>query len=235
MSQENEWEDRPSCWMSKAPQCTPHWDRLHIGTVSASHLATYLGVSRFSDSPEEAARQCVGLSQKTFNSEQLDRTRLGIEGEPVIRDWYAEMLGKPIRQVGLAVWKRDPRFRASLDGEFDDKAIEIKVSAKIYKPLVQHIQAVNRGYHPPPWSHTHIWDSHYLQMTQSMAVTGKEVIDYLVAGYETNEVYIERLAFNACLWDEDLYPRGVHFLETYVEPLMRQHQIQRLDPPGLHL
>lgn len=233
--EEISWVDSEECVYSTAAQCTKMWDKLHIGTVSASKLTTWLGMSKFSEGPEESARQCVGLSVKTFNSEQLDRTQLGISGEPVLRDWYSKVIGKPIREVGIAVWKKDTRFRASLDGIYEDEdgthGVEFKITDKIYWPLIQYYQARNRGFAMADDSqHSHIWDAHYNQMVQCMAVTGVKSIDYVVGGYKDNKVYIERVYPNMRHWTTNLYPMAVTFLKTYVEPLMVTNGIKRIDP-----
>ena len=227
----SDWIEEKECYYSTEPQGTVFWDALHTGCISASKCASYLQMSSFSDSFEESAKQCVGLSSKKFNSEQIDRTQIGIVGEPIVRDWYSSYIRKKINQVGIAVWKKDVRFRASLDGIYDNGAIEIKITNSIYKPLIKHIQSIKRGFTPPKDFHSHIWDSHYIQMVQSMAVTGKESIDYIVCSYETNEVYIERIYKNMDFWEQEIYPKGVHFLQTYVEPLMKLHTITRIDPP----
>lgn len=176
---EHEWIESATCYFSTAPQCTKLWDELHIGTVSASKLSTWLGLTKFSEGPEESALQCVGLSKKTFNSEQLDRTQIGIAGEPIVRKWYSESIATPISEVGVAVWKKDPRFRASLDGMYTKdgvtRGVEIKVTDKVYWLLIQHFQALKKGVNNMP-EHSHIWDAHYNQMIQCIEIDRKSVV-----------------------------------------------------------
>lgn len=230
-----DWTETETCYYSTAPQCTKLWDRLHIGAVSASKLSIWLGLSKFSEGPEESARQCVGLSVKTFNSTELDRTQAGIKGEPVLRSWYSGVIGEDIREVGVAVWKADPRFRASLDGIYGTGdslyGVELKITDRVYWPLVQYYQARSRGLRNLPDSpHVHIWDAHYNQMIQCMAIAGLKSIDYIVAGYGNNKVYIEKIFPDPDHWNDVLLPKGRQFIETYVTPLMTTHGIQRIDP-----
>jgi hypothetical protein len=224
------WEEATECWYSTAHQGSKLWEQLHIGALSASKLTTWLGKSKFSDTPEVSARQCVGLSSPTFSPEQQSRMQLGMQGESQLRDWYAQVIGQPIREVGIAVWKLNSAFRASLDGIYGDRrGVEFKITEQIYPPLVQYYQARNRGYHNLP-PHDHLWASHYNQMLQSMVVTGLQSMDYVVSGYRDNQVYIETLYPDLAYWDVELYQPGVKFLQDYVAPLMRQHGILRIDP-----
>ncbi len=225
------WLETPTAFYSTASQCTPLWDALHIGSMSASRASTFLGMSKFSESKEECALQCVGLSKKSFNSEQLDRTQIGILGEPLLRTWYSNIIRIPIQEVGIAVWKKDSRFRASLDGIYGQtRSVEFKVTDTLYWPLIEHFNALKKGLKTPPSKYEHIWNTHYNQMIQSMIITGRKSMDYIVAGYKKNLVYIEEIPANDEYWLQEIYPKAVEFLNSYVEPLMRQRNIQRIDP-----
>lgn len=231
-SENIKWIDSELCYFSTAPQCSEFWDKLHIGSVSASKLTSWVGLSRFSEGPEESVKQCIGESKKSFDSKQLDAMSIGIREEPVVRDWYSKRIKEEIKEVGIAVWKEDPRFRASLDGIYKDKngvthGIEIKVPKKIYWPLVN---SPDKDILNPEDDHSHIWDEHYNQMVQCMAVTGIKSIDYVVCGYETNEAFIQKIMPNDKYWRNELIPRAIKFLETSVEPMMLKKGIKRIDP-----
>lgn len=225
------WVETDTTYFSTARQCTPLWDELHTGALSASRISTYLGLSKFSETSEESALQCVGLSKKSFNSDQLDCTQIGVRGEPILRDWYSKIIGQPIEEVGIAIWKKDTRIRASLDGVYGDKrSVEFKITSDIYWPLIEHFRAMKNGTKPPPSKYEHIWTTHYNQMIQSMAVTGRTSMDYIVAGYKKNIVYMEEIPFDEKYWTTDLYPEAVNFYGKYIEPLMKEKDIKRIDP-----
>lgn len=250
-----DWIESETCYFSTAPQCTPLWDILHHGAISSSKVTSWIGDSRFSDSPEESALQCVGLSKKTFDSKQLDAMHIGIKGEPAVRDWYEEKIGHKIKEVGIAVWKEDPRFRASLDGFYIDsdgihRGIEIKITKDIYWPLICYYKSLrnkerkgsrdfsNEDPNPNPdtasGEYSHIWNSHFDQMQMAMKVTGVKSVDYIVCGHKKNQVFIQRIYQNEERWKE-LYKRGTEFLETLVEPLMVKHELKRIDPHPMEL
>jgi hypothetical protein len=217
------WKESKTCWYSLAAQCTPEWDKLHVGCISASRNTTLIGRSKFSpETPEIAALECVGLHKKSFDSKALDRMSIGLKGEPIIRDWYSDYIGDKIEEVGIAVWKEDPRFRASLDGLYGGgtKGVEFKITKELYEPLSQHLTSSKNN---------HIWDTHYNQMIQCIAICGLDYIDYVVSSYNTNEVYIEKVYPDPERWKE-IYIEGCKFLDQYVTPLMKEHGIERIDP-----
>ena len=223
------WEQAETCIYSLEPQGTKLWDMLRIGCLTASRLTTFCGMSRFSDqSPEEYGLQCIGLSNKIFDSEQIERMEIGVKYEPVVRQWYSNLINHEIKEMGIGVWKQDTRFRASLDGLYDsDKGIEIKVTKNIYWPLVKYNEDFNKGIETH--EKNHIWDTHYNQMIQCIHICNLKFIDYIVCGYEKNEVYIQRIYPNLDHWNM-LYEKGLNFLDTYVQPLMKKHNINRIDP-----
>lgn len=240
--EEVEWIESDTCYYSTAPQMSPLWDKLHIGCISSSRVNTWLGRSKFSEGPVESAKQCVGLSKKSFNSQQLDVMQIGIDGEPKVRDWYSKTMGIDIKEVGIAVWKEDPFFRSSLDGFYTDKngdshGIEIKISKEIYWPLVSYNNHKTQGKKQvtPNWDKDtrkamHIWGSHYDQMITSIKVCGLKSIDYIVCGHIDNNVYIEKVYPDEERWENVIYPGTMELRRDYIEPLMIKHDISRLDP-----
>ena len=156
---------------------------------------------------------------------------IGITGEPMLRQWYSDYIGVKIEEVGIAVWKKDPRFRASLDGKYGNKGVEFKITENIYKPLMYYYHTRSKNYNnlPPVTQYTHIWESHYNQMIQCMKICGLDSIDYVVSGYKENKVYIEKILPNENAWNS-LHTDCCLFLDNYVEPLMIQHNIKRIDP-----
>lgn len=224
------WLENEHCYISNAPQGSEKWHKLRICAITGSTCSDYLGYSPFSSKdPKEAALRCVGLVKKEFTPEQLVRMKIGNEGEPIVRDYYSKHIGKQIDEVGIAIWKKDPRFRASLDGVYtnDDGdlcGVEIKIPRKVYNKLI-----VYKNTNPLPPGHSHIWESHYNQMIQCIEIVGLKYIDYVVAGCDDGKMYVERIYPNSRYFNNVIYTPGVIFLDTYVKPLMELHKIERLD------
>lgn len=235
------WEDRPTCWMSTAQQTTKLWGQLRIGAITMSGISTYVGRSSFPETPYVSASIICGLSSKSFSVEQTAAMGIGILGEPLLRSWYQDQLTKQaiakhepppvVREVGVAVWKKDPRFRGSMDADVTETLFaEFKIPTKMYRPLIEHIECVRKGYTPQPGEHAHIYNSHYDQMMGNGVIHGKTHVDYVVFSHTEKAAYTERLPVSTHHWDTVLYPQGVNFYEQYVAPLMVKHGINRIDP-----
>jgi hypothetical protein len=217
------WNVADNCFFSTAEQGSDEWHKLRIASLSASKLTSWLGKSKFSLGFAESALECLGLRKQTFTPLQTWAMKIGSDSEPIVRKWFIQTSKRPIREVGVAVMKSNPIFRASLDGMDDEGGIEIKVSSEIYFPLTSY-----RGYNVPEIGH--MWESHYNQMMQSMAVTGLKKMDYIMTGYLKNEVYIQPILFNQDYWEKELYHPGVEFYQKWVIPLMEKNGIKRIDP-----
>ena len=114
---------------------------------------------------------------------------LGKAYEPKVREILEEKLGVKIKEVGLAVWKRNPIFGCSLDGEFEEDGekigIEIKCPEKMYKPVVDKL---NNDYKYPvndkkkyiPDCDSFIYKSHLYQMIANGMITRKDKMIYCV-------------------------------------------------------
>lgn len=239
--EEIEWEDRPTCWMSRDKQLSSRWKDLHVGRISMSNISKIAGrvPPNMRSSPHEIAKVITGVADRSFDPSEQDRMRHGIQAEPLIRQYYSDTVRRrPIYEVGLAVWKRDVRFGGSLDGEFGDFGIEIKApEAAVYHQLVQHVSATKRGFTPPSKGsdsarkYAHIFDSHLDQMIGNMVITGKTHCDYVVACLKTQQIYYESIPANASHWYEVLYPAASVFYDQHVQPLMNKHHLTRIDPP----
>jgi hypothetical protein len=228
------WVESETCYYSTADQCTPIWDQLHVGSISSSKINIWLGLSRFSEGDTESSKQCVGLSKKKFDSIQLNRMSIGIKGEPTVRDWYAKKIKYDISEVGIAVWKEDPRMRSSLDGIYTDSngdkhGIEIKIPKKVYWPLMQHFKESMSGKVLDKKDMSHIYGSHYDQMVMSMKVTGVKSMDYVVCGHESNEIFIQKIMPDEKRWNF-LYDKAKLFFINKINPLMVKEGIKRIDP-----
>jgi len=226
------WRDYPTYVQSMDPQCGPVWASLRQCALTASRASYWAQRgTRFEKAPEVEAATICGLTEESFAPAQVAAMSVGIAGEPIVRDWYSHKIGKPAQEVGVSVWKQDPRFRGSLDADVDGTLFaEFKIPQFLYRPLVDHIQAIKRGFVPPPGYHAHIFDTHYDQITTNGIIHNRPFCDFIVVSH-TKDVYAERLPISQDHWDKVLYPAGCRFYDTYVTPLMQQHGLIRIDPP----
>ncbi len=227
------WQERETCFMSTAKQCSKLWKRLRLGCISMSGLSLYLDrvPPKFRVSKREAARIICGLSNKTFDETSLWRMGIGITGEPILRDWHSKQIGKSIHEVGLGVWKKDPRFRGSMDGDLEDgTCAEYKIPEKMYWQLIEYIEAIKKGFSRPPSDHRHIFDSHYDQMTGNSVIHDRWACRYTVMAWGDRTIYQQTIPVDHDHWNNVLYPQACAFHDEYVEPLMKAYKLQRIDP-----
>lgn len=229
-----EWEERETCFVSTAKQCGPLWKRLRLGAIVMSTISLVIDRVPVSwrISKGEAARIICGLSAKAFDETALQRMGIGITGEPIFRQWHSKQLDVPIREVGVAVWKKDPRFRGSIDGDLDDGTFaEYKIPEHMYRALIEYIEAAKKGFTRPPSDYSHIFDSHYDQMTGNGVIMGKHTCRYNVMSWgHPRMIYQQNIPINHEHWDTVLYPQALAFHEAHVEPLMAKYKFQRIDP-----
>ncbi len=232
------WENRETCIVSLNEQRSREWNSLRkcritmsIAAAVCDHLSPFF-FDRFYGSKEELAKIIVGVSDKTSTEEELIRMQNGTDAEPFVREKYSELINKPIKEIGLAIWKQDYRIGASLDGEISEtEGIEIKAPQHMYRPLINHFDAVQKGFIPPPSYHSHIYTSHYDQMNGCGVITGKKVMHYVVMSLETKDVFVQEIPVDYEYWEEQQYPKIKKFYEEYVEPTMTKYGVRRFDPP----
>jgi hypothetical protein len=226
------WKDYPSYNLSLYPQTSEEWKNLRIGRITMSNISSCTGRSVYKSCLEEVSDVVCGIKQIETNTYMEH----GVKMEPIIRNWYSETIEKPIQEVGLAVWKKDPRFGGSLDGEILDEdgktseGIEIKAPNKMYWKLVEYIESKKKGYSFYPGYHEHIFNSHYDQMTGNAIITNKKYMHYVVVCSETQQAFVQRFHVDIDLWEKTLYPRACKFYDEYVEPKMKSLNIKRIDP-----
>lgn len=216
-----QWMDCNTYWLNTSPQGSDEWHNQRKYRVTASNFGAALGQSSYC-SMIELAMDITKLKPKSFPNRGKLVKQHGIVTEPEARDWYSSSRGVEVVEVGLAVPKWEPRIGASLDGDVvgTDGIIEIKSPLQMYDPLNEHMRKINAGWRPPPFYHSHIWDTHYAQMQGGMKITNKKWCDYIVYAKQSNRVYVERIPFNEKYWEEELWPGLQTFLDTYMEPLI---------------
>ncbi len=221
------FEEHKTYYASLDNQGSQEWHNLRYGRITMSNLAACTGRAGYYCNKEELARKICGLEKTTTNSYMEH----GVLTEPLIRNWYSDIINKPIKEVGLAIWKNDYRFGGSLDGEInEEEGIEIKAPNKMYHKLIEYIESKKKGYTYPSGYHEHVFNSHYDQMMGNAIITGKKYMHYVVVCTDTQQAFIQRFPVDLELWEKELYPKACKFYDDYIEPIMKENNILRIDP-----
>lgn len=222
-----QFEEHPTYTLSLASQGTDEWKRLRLARITMSSISACTGRNGFKVNKEELARKICGEETQVTNSYMQH----GITMEPIIRDWYGETFKYNIKELGLAIWKQDPRFGGSLDGELNtEEGIEIKAPNKMYHRLVEYIEAKTKGFNFYPGYHEHIFNSHYDQMTGNAIITNKKYMHYVVVCTDTQQAFVQRFPVDVKLWENELYPKACLFYDNYIQPFLDSGKITRIDP-----
>lgn len=229
------WKEFETYNLSLHPQGTEEWKQLRQGRITMSNLSACTGRSMYKTDPNEVSDIVCNITKIESNAYMEH----GVKMEPIIRDWYSDTISKKIKEVGLAVWKKDSRFGGSLDGEIlesdglDEKSsegIEIKAPRKMYWKLIEYIESKKKGYAFYPGYHEHVFNSHYDQMTGNAIITNKKAMHYVVVCSETQQAFAQRFPVDVDLWENILYPKACKFYDDYVQPKMDSLAIKRIDP-----
>ena len=225
------WIERPTYWLSTAPQGSEEWLSLRQGILTASDFGAAVGRSKFS-TPHEVALDRSGVKKKVFSDHTIAIMKHGSDTEDIARTKYMSIRGVVVDEVGLAIWKENPSLGASLDGdvrpsdheEESGGMLEIKCPYRMYRPLKLRAAGIPLDYPADPHNYNrrypHIWPTHYAQMQGCMAICNKQWCDYFVYAVEDNMCYLERIPFDPDYWAE-LYEQLSHFLVTELLPLVR--------------
>lgn len=227
------WEDKNTYWLSKNKQGTDEWINERLCSLTQSKISSYANRSLYQNSPEEDAEIICGISKKSFTSTQQNSMEIGMYGEQFLRNWYQNELSKKynkkiiVNEVGLGIWKKDPRFRGSLDGDIDeDLCVEFKIPKYMPKQLIDHFNSNNIK----PNNYDHIKPDNYDQMQGNMVIHNKKFCDYVVYSYKDKLLYYERIPVNYDHFYNVLYPKAIEFYDKYVVPLMEKLNLKRIDP-----
>jgi len=239
------WIDKGSYWLSNEPQPSEKWKDLRVGRITMSTISKLTLRSSYKDDPIDVARCLLGLSPlKVLTQEQIDKREVnfarGHKVEAISRDIYSKKINMPIAELGLAVWKEDMRFGASLDGEIrfengEIHGVEFKAPATMYKSLIEHIEAIKKGFTPPPGYIKHIMVDHYDQMTGCGAIIGAKKMHYVVSEIPTirnpsGAFYTQILDVDMDHW-KNLVKTASLIYDCSIAPMMTSNNIIRIDPP----
>lgn len=244
MSKEEEeipiWNFRETCTISLNKQGGELWKKIRLGAIQASLISeicdrTYHSEAFPKRTPQEIANILCGIGVQAFTPTQELAMADGVIGEPIVREWFSkEIIKKPINEVGVAIWKKDPYFRASLDGETlneenEDIGIEIKVPGKLAAKYIHIVQSWGKSLNNPH-PESYIFPNHYDQIMTGCNITNKKGAYYVVACLKDGTAFYQYLETDTQLWNEVLYPKAKIFHNTYVLPLIKEKQIDVIFP-----
>lgn len=193
------WEERETCFISTTPQGTDEWLEERKGKITSTSISKILGHSPWFQGTDQDILESINGKKEVFTDEAARRMNLGTDYEPKVRRMVEKRLGVEIKELGLALWKKDKRFGASLDGEInEDIGIEIKCPEHMYGPLERE------GI---------IWKTHLNQMTMAGVITGKKHMIYCVYAILDKKLIMKRIDVDYERWNREMYPAGVSFLE----------------------
>jgi hypothetical protein len=193
------WVDRRTCLVSSTPQGTDEWLEERKGKITSTAISKILGESPFFYGDDSDIVDSINGKKEEFSDEAIRRMQLGTDYEPKVRRLVEKRLGVNIRELGLAVWKRDPRFAASLDGEInEDIGIEIKCPEKMYTLFEKDGT---------------IWRNHINQMTTAGVITGKKKMLYCVYSILEKKLVMRMIDVDYNRWNKEMYPKCIKFLD----------------------
>ena len=192
-------------------QGSQDWLRMRKGRITMSNLGKVVGHAPYcKQRPEEIAAIIKGEKKEFFSEEAKARMQKGNDYEPIVRKYLEKYLKREIKETGFAVWKKDERFGASLDGIIDDDTgIEIKCPAKMYGPLLGEVDKK---------STKHIWKSQYDQLIGNGVITGRKNMVFCVYGIEDKKMFVQNVKVDYDYWNRFLYPKACEFYDTYMRP-----------------
>ena len=217
------WKDCGNFYLNLSPQHSEEWFEQRKYRLTASNFGAAINESNFSG-VMELAMDISQLKPKKFDKYTTFIMDHGTKYEDAARDYYAKLHNVTVIEMGLAVWKQDPRLGASLDGDVvgTDGIIEIKCPLKMYPSILEHMEKLKTGWKPPPFYREHIFASRYAQMQGQMIIIGnKKWCDYVVYATESNLCFIDRVYLDIDYWNNFLYPKLQHFLNHFLDPLIK--------------
>lgn len=108
-----------------AEQRSEEWLKLRENMITASDVASVLGISRF-ETPQSILYKKCGF-QKKYSQRSQDAMSHGVQYESQARDLYCSVTGEVVHEIGLVQHPDYPFIGASPDGITESgKLIEIK-------------------------------------------------------------------------------------------------------------
>lgn len=198
-------------------QGSKDWLYMRKGRITMSNIGKIVGHAPYCTLSHEDLGKCFrGLLKEDFSDEAKKRMDLGNQYEPLVRDALAKKLGVEIKETGFAIWKKDPRFGASLDGIInDDVGIEIKCPAKMYGPIKNFLERREKG-EAKEDEIEHIWKSQYDQIIGNGVITGRKWMIFCVYSIEEKKMFYQKVKVDYDYWHNFLYPKACEFYDKYM-------------------
>lgn len=195
-------------------QGSEEWLNMRKGLITMSNLGKIVGhAPYYKGSMEELAKIIKGEKKENFSPYAIERMKKGNDYEDPVRRILSKKIGKKIKETGFAVWKKDPRFGASLDGIIDDDCgIEIKCPEYMYKPILDYMNKNNKKEDDI----SHIWKSQYDQITGNGVITGRKYMYFCVYGIEDRIFFYQKIKVDYDYFNKFLYPKAVKFYKKYM-------------------
>ena len=198
-------------------QGSKDWLYMRKGRITMSNIGKIVGHAPYCTLSHEDLGKCFrGLLKEDFSDEAKKRMDLGNQYEPLVRDALAKKLGVEIKETGFAIWKKDPRFGASLDGIInDDVGIEIKCPAKMYGPIKNYLERKEKG-EAKEDEIEHIWKSQYDQIIGNGVITGRNWMIFCVYSIEEKKMFYQKVKVDYDYWYNFLYPKACEFYDKFM-------------------
>ncbi len=108
-----------------AEQRSEEWFRLRENMITASDVASVLGINRY-ETPDSVLYKKCGFV-KRYTQKSLDAMSHGVHYENIARDLYCKLTGEIVYEIGIVQHPVYPFLGASADGiTYSGKLIEIK-------------------------------------------------------------------------------------------------------------
>ena len=193
------------------------WHFMRKGRITMSNLGKIVGHAPYCTLTQEEIGKCMkGEKKEDFSEEARKRMDLGNQFEGPVRDYLAKKLGTEIKETGFAIWRKDPRFGASLDGVIDDETgIEIKCPVKMYKPIDEFMKRQQEGKTTED-EIDHIWKSQYDQIIGNGVITGRKWMIFCVYSISEKRIFYQKIKVDYDYWYNFLYPNACDFYDKYM-------------------
>ena len=191
------------------------WKYMRKGRITMSNLGKVVGHAPYCKlTKEDLGLVILGKKKEVFTKEEIKRMNKGNKYEPYVRDMLKKRLGVEISETGFAIWKKDQKFGASLDGIINENTgIEIKCPAKMYGPILEYMENPDRDKD----DYSHIWRSQYDQIIGNGVITGRKNMIFCVYGVEDKKIFIQNVKVDYNYWNDFLYPTAKEFYKKYME------------------
>ena len=210
-------KDKGCYYLVDVKQGSRDWLYMRKGRITMSNLGKIVGHAPYCTlSEEELGKVFKGEMKEDFSEEAKKRMNLGNLYEDPVRKYLEKKINMKIKETGFAIWKKDPRFGASLDGVINDEiGVEIKCPKKMYRPIKEFMEKKSRG-EAKESDISHIWKSQYDQVIGNGVITGRKWMIFCVFSIEEKTMFYQKVKVDYDYWDNFLYPKACEFYDRWM-------------------